>query len=72
MLLLYHIINSISRRNQLIMAKKQIIFRLEEETYQQLQIYAIRNKTSVQKIVEEYILELLKKRNDDSRLHPYS
>lgn len=54
------------------MAKKQIIFRLEEETYQQLQIYAIRNKTSVQKIVEEYILELLKKRNDDSRLHPHS
>lgn len=54
------------------MAKKQIIFRLEEETYQQLQIYAIRNKTSVQKIVEEYILELLKKSNDDSRLHPHS
>jgi predicted HicB family RNase H-like nuclease len=42
------------------MAKKQIIFRLEEEIYQQLQIYAITNKTSVQKIVEEHILEVLK------------
>ena len=42
------------------MAKKQIIFRLEEEIYQQLQIYAINNKTSVQKIVEERISEVLK------------
>ena len=42
------------------MAKKQIIFRLEEEVYQQLQIYAIKNKTSVQKMVEECVLKILK------------
>jgi len=43
------------------MPKKQVIFRLEEETYRKLQIYAIENNTSVQKLVEGYVLNLLKR-----------
>lgn len=41
------------------MAKKQIIFRLEEEVYKQLQIYAIEKETSVQKLIEDYVMKLL-------------
>jgi len=41
------------------MAKKQIAFRLDEEVSQQLLIYAIKHKTSVQEILETYILKLL-------------
>ena len=55
------------------MTKKQVIFRLDEEVYQQLQIYAINNKTSVQKIMEEYVYKILQRKDsDDSRLHPHS
>ncbi len=46
------------------MAKKQVIFRLDEDVYKALQIYAIQNNTSVQRVLEEYVLNLLRK--DDS------
>lgn len=42
------------------MAKKQVIFRLEEDIYKKLQIYAVENETSVQKLIEDYVYELLK------------
>lgn len=42
------------------MAKKQVIFRLEEDIYKKLQIYAVENETSVQKLIEDYVCELLK------------
>ena len=71
MIILYHVIIDISRRYQLV-TKKQVIFRLDEEVYQQLQIYAINNKTSVQKIMEEYVYKILQRKDsDDSRLHPH-
>lgn len=41
------------------MAKKQVSVRLEEEVARALQIYAIENKTSVQAILESYVLKLL-------------
>ena len=48
------------------MSKKQIAFRLEEDIYKQLQIYAIENNTSVQKILENYVIDLLSKQDGDS------
>lgn len=48
------------------MSKKQVAFRLEEDIYKQLQIYAIENDTSVQKILENYVIDLLKERSGDS------
>lgn len=40
--------------------KKLVGFRLEVETYKKLQIYAIQNNTTVQAILEEHVLKLLK------------
>lgn len=44
------------------MSKKLIGFRLDEETAKRLQIYAIENNTSIQKLLEEYVLQLLNKK----------
>lgn len=42
------------------MSRKLIGFRLDEATAKQLQIYAIENNTSIQKLLEEYVIRLLK------------
>ena len=39
--------------------KKIIGFRLDEEVSEQLKIYAIQNKTTIQKLLEDYVLKLL-------------
>jgi len=43
--------------------KKVIGFRLEEEISDQLKIYALNNKTTVQKLLEDYVLKILKDEN---------
>ena len=50
------------------MSKKMVGFRLEEENVNRLKIYAIEGHTTVQKILEDYILDLLKK----CAIHPHS
>lgn len=42
------------------MAKKQVIIRLNEEVSDQLKIYVIQHKTSVQELLEKYIIKILK------------
>lgn len=39
--------------------RKQIIFRLDEETAKKLQHYCIDSNTTVQKLLEEYVKNLL-------------
>lgn len=53
------------------MSKKLVGFRLEEEISIKLKMHALENKTTIQKILEDYVLELLKKERR-SRLHPHS
>ena len=50
------------------MSKKMVGFRLEEETIGRLKIYAIENHTTVQKVLEDYVLDLLKR----YAIHPHS
>lgn len=46
--------------------KKVIGFRLEEEVIDQLKIYAINSKTTVQKLLEEYVLKILKQSDESN------
>ena len=62
----YNIILLYHQGGILIMSKKQVAFRLEEDVYKQLQIYAIENDTSVQKILENHVIDLLKEQSGDS------
>lgn len=48
------------------MAKKQVLFRLNEEIIDKFKIYAIKNKTTMQEILENYVLSLLKDENDEN------
>ena len=48
------------------MAKKQVLFRLDEENIDKFKIYAIKNKTTMQEILENYVLSLVKDDNNDS------
>lgn len=50
------------------MQKKLVAFRLEKGVSERLKIYAIENETTVQKILEDYVLNLLKK----NATHPHS
>lgn len=47
------------------MAKKQILFRLNEENIDKFKIYAIKNKTTMQEILEGYVLSLLEDDSND-------
>jgi len=42
------------------MPRKLIGFRLEQDTSDRLKIYVIENKTTVQKLLEDYIENILK------------
>jgi hypothetical protein len=44
------------------MSRKLIGFRLDEEIAKQLQIYAIENNTSIQKLLEDFVKQLLNKK----------
>jgi len=52
------------------MSKKIVGFRLEEEISIKLKMYAAENKTTVQKILEDYVLELLKQKTTEPPSSP--
>ena len=47
--------------------KKIIGFRLDEEVSNELKIYAINNKTTIQKLLEDYVFQILNKPNENNK-----
>ncbi|KKQ05055.1 MAG: hypothetical protein US15_C0036G0002 [Candidatus Moranbacteria bacterium GW2011_GWF1_36_4] len=50
-----------------IFMKKIIGFRLDEEVSDKLKIYAIENKTTVQKLLEDYVFKILNQSDDTNK-----